>query len=87
MNIFRDDVAILTSIKVNVYSQLFQDQIPPFPTSVAMRSIESQLGVRVSEIFADISRQPIAAASLGQVYKGYFYLPSVGLVILSYHSF
>ncbi|XP_062024281.1 uncharacterized protein LOC133740350 isoform X2 [Rosa rugosa] len=43
-----------------------QDQIPPFPTPVAIKSIESQLGVRVSDIFADISPQPVAAASLGQ---------------------
>ncbi|KAL6216009.1 hypothetical protein ACLB2K_015435 [Fragaria x ananassa] len=50
-----------------------QDQIPPFPTHVAIKSIESQLGVRVSEIFADISPQPIAAASLGQVYKAHLH--------------
>jgi aarF domain-containing kinase len=49
---------------------MLQDQIPPFPTHVAINSIESQLGVPVSEIFADISPEPIAAASLGQVYKG-----------------
>lgn len=35
-----------------------------------MKSIESQLGSRVSDVFADISAQPVAAASLGQVYKG-----------------
>ncbi|XAR69966.1 hypothetical protein NMG60_11001757 [Bertholletia excelsa] len=46
-----------------------QDQIPPFPTHIALKSIESQLGVSVSQIFADISPEPIAAASLGQVYK------------------
>ncbi|XP_056691605.1 uncharacterized protein [Spinacia oleracea] len=50
-----------------------QDQIPPFPTSVAMRSIESQLGAPVSEIFADISAEPIASASLGQVYKAHLH--------------
>ena len=49
---------------------MLQDQIPPFPTHIAINSIESQLGVPVSEIFADISPEPIAAASLGQVYKG-----------------
>ncbi|CAO2820350.1 unnamed protein product [Amaranthus hypochondriacus] len=63
---------ILPTIYCQELSKL-QDQIPPFPTSVAMRSIESQLGVRVSEIFADISRQPIAAASLGQVYKAHLH--------------
>ncbi|KAJ8430213.1 hypothetical protein Cgig2_006721 [Carnegiea gigantea] len=50
-----------------------QDQIPPFPTSVAIRSIETQLGVPVSELFADISAEPIAAASLGQVYKAHLH--------------
>ncbi|GMJ07778.1 hypothetical protein like AT5G24970 [Hibiscus trionum] len=46
-----------------------QDQIPPFPTRIAIKSIETELGIPVSEIFADISQEPIAAASLGQVYK------------------
>ncbi|KAK8706669.1 hypothetical protein V6N13_057748 [Hibiscus sabdariffa] len=46
-----------------------QDQIPPYPTHIAIKSIETELGIRVSEIFADISQEPIAAASLGQVYK------------------
>ncbi|KAK9682966.1 hypothetical protein RND81_10G109700 [Saponaria officinalis] len=63
---------ILPTIYCQELSKL-QDQIPPFPTSVAMRSIESQLGVAVSEIFADISREPIAAASLGQVYKAHLH--------------
>ena len=49
---------------------LCQDQIPPFPTHVAIKSIETQLGAPISQIFADISSKPIAAASLGQVYKG-----------------
>ncbi|XP_049933387.1 uncharacterized protein LOC116252740 isoform X2 [Nymphaea colorata] len=48
-----------------------QDQIPPFPSSVALKSIESQLGAPISQIFADISPEPIAAASLGQVYKAH----------------
>ncbi|WCJ30452.1 Protein kinase superfamily protein [Euphorbia peplus] len=50
-----------------------QDQIPPFPTNVAIKSIESQLGVPVSRIFTDISPEPIAAASLGQVYKAHLH--------------
>ncbi|KAK8980370.1 hypothetical protein V6N11_061579 [Hibiscus sabdariffa] len=48
-----------------------QDQIPPFPTHVAIKSIENELGTPISEIFADISPEPIAAASIGQVYKAY----------------
>ncbi|KAF3774734.1 Uncharacterized protein EJ110_NYTH45080 [Nymphaea thermarum] len=47
--------------------QITKDQIPPFPSSVALKSIESQLGAPISQIFADISPEPIAAASLGQV--------------------
>ncbi|KAI6679167.1 hypothetical protein NL676_033048 [Syzygium grande] len=55
-----------------------QDQIPPFSSSVAIKSIETQLGAPISKIFADISPEPIAAASLGQVYKAH--LPSGELV-------
>ncbi|PKI37124.1 hypothetical protein CRG98_042459 [Punica granatum] len=50
-----------------------QDQIPPFPTPVAIKSIETQLGVPISKMFADISPEPIAAASLGQVYKAHLH--------------
>ncbi|OMO61522.1 hypothetical protein CCACVL1_23449 [Corchorus capsularis] len=50
-----------------------QDQIPPFSTRVAIKSIETELGIPVSEIFADISPEPIAAASLGQVYKAHLH--------------
>ncbi len=47
-----------------------QDKIPSFPNEVAFRFIEEELGKRPEEIYADLSPQPIAAASLGQVYKG-----------------
>lgn len=50
-----------------------QDQIPPFSTRVAIKSIETQLDGSISEIFADISAEPIAAASLGQVYKAHLH--------------
>ncbi|KAK5830290.1 hypothetical protein PVK06_014084 [Gossypium arboreum] len=50
-----------------------QDQIPPFPTHVAIKSIENELGIPVSEIFADISPEPISAASIGQVYKAHLH--------------
>jgi predicted unusual protein kinase regulating ubiquinone biosynthesis (AarF/ABC1/UbiB family) len=46
-----------------------QDKIPSFPNEVAFRFIEEELGARPEEIYADISPEPIAAASLGQVYK------------------
>ncbi|KAG7551838.1 Protein kinase-like domain superfamily [Arabidopsis thaliana x Arabidopsis arenosa] len=63
---------ILPSIYCQELSKL-QDQIPPFPTTVAMRCIEEQLGAPVSKLFADISLKPVAAASLGQVYKAHLH--------------
>ncbi|PIA40900.1 hypothetical protein AQUCO_02400159v1 [Aquilegia coerulea] len=63
---------ILPSVYCHELAKL-QDQIPPYPTDIAMKSIESQLGVPVSQIFADISPEPIAAASLGQVYKAHLH--------------
>lgn len=47
-----------------------QDQIPPFPTRHALRAIETQLGAPLESLFQEISPEPVAAASLGQVYKG-----------------
>jgi predicted unusual protein kinase regulating ubiquinone biosynthesis (AarF/ABC1/UbiB family) len=46
-----------------------QDQLPPFPTSLAMAIIEAELDFTPNEIFSVISPAPVAAASLGQVYK------------------
>ena len=47
-----------------------QDKIPSFPNEVAFRFIEEELGKGPEEIYADLSPEPIAAASLGQVYRG-----------------
>ncbi|KAJ7975079.1 Protein kinase superfamily protein [Quillaja saponaria] len=47
------------------------DQIPPFPRTVAMRIIEEELGSSVQSYFSSISEEPIAAASFGQVYRGF----------------
>ncbi|EFJ34697.1 hypothetical protein SELMODRAFT_166503 [Selaginella moellendorffii] len=59
---------ILPSVYCHELSKL-QDQIPPFPSSKALKFIEKELGAHTSEIFAEISKEPLAAASLGQVYK------------------
>ena len=50
-----------------------QDQLPPFDNELAMEIIETQLRRSVDEIYQQISPQPIAAASLGQVYKARLY--------------
>jgi predicted unusual protein kinase regulating ubiquinone biosynthesis (AarF/ABC1/UbiB family) len=47
-----------------------QDQLPPFPNAIAFSFIEEELGAPPQEIFARLSPDPVAAASLGQVYKG-----------------
>ncbi|MFB6275275.1 MAG: ABC1 kinase family protein [Halothece sp.] len=47
-----------------------QDQLPPFDNSIAYHFIEEELGSPPEEIYAEISPDPVAAASLGQVYKG-----------------
>lgn len=46
-----------------------QDQIPPFATPVALRFLEAELGAPPTQLFREISAEPVAAASLGQVYK------------------
>jgi predicted unusual protein kinase regulating ubiquinone biosynthesis (AarF/ABC1/UbiB family) len=47
-----------------------QDQLPAFPNEIAYQFIEEELGATPLEIYAELSSQPIAAASLGQVYQG-----------------
>ncbi|MEM1392920.1 MAG: AarF/ABC1/UbiB kinase family protein [Cyanobacteria bacterium P01_A01_bin.80] len=47
-----------------------QDQLPPFDNALALRQIQSELGHPIKEIFSELSPAPVAAASLGQVYRG-----------------
>ncbi|MGF1479547.1 MAG: ABC1 kinase family protein [Cyanophyceae cyanobacterium] len=47
-----------------------QDKLPSFPNEIAYRLIEEELGSPPQEVYAELSPEPIAAASLGQVYKG-----------------
>jgi predicted unusual protein kinase regulating ubiquinone biosynthesis (AarF/ABC1/UbiB family) len=50
-----------------------QDQLPPFDNELAMQIIETQLKRSVEELYKEISPRPVAAASLGQVYKAKLY--------------
>ncbi len=47
-----------------------QDQLPGFDPALAMACIEEDLGQPVAAIYAQLDREPISAASLGQVHKG-----------------
>ncbi|MBD1882108.1 AarF/ABC1/UbiB kinase family protein [Coleofasciculus sp. FACHB-64] len=46
-----------------------QDQLPPFDNAIAFNIIETELERSVEEIYREISPEPLAAASLGQVYR------------------
>ncbi|XP_047981979.1 uncharacterized aarF domain-containing protein kinase At1g71810, chloroplastic isoform X1 [Salvia hispanica] len=48
---------------------LLQDRITPFSTAVAFDIIEQELGLPIDVLFSEISPEPVAAASLGQVYQ------------------
>ena len=47
-----------------------QDQLPGFDSDLAMACIEDDLGAPVDEIYESLDRDPISAASLGQVHRG-----------------
>ncbi|MCO5601667.1 hypothetical protein L7F22_055790 [Adiantum nelumboides] len=49
--------------------QKLQDRVPPFPNEEAEKLISDGLGRSVEDVFSEVSPEPIAAASLGQVYK------------------
>lgn len=58
-------------VRVDYLEELtkLQDQLPPFPNQIAFQIIEDELGKPVSAVYRYISPEPVAAASLGQVYK------------------
>lgn len=49
--------------------KILQDSVRPFDTMTAIQQIESELGGPLSQFFSEISHEPVAAASLAQVYK------------------
>ena len=59
---------IIPVILLEELSQL-QDQLPGFDGDKAMEQIEKDLDKNIDEIFLKIDKNPISAASLGQVHK------------------
>jgi len=62
-------------VRVDYLAELekLQDQLPPFSTELAFSIIEADLDRPLRDIFREISPEPIAAASLGQVYRAKLY--------------
>ncbi|HDZ56816.1 MAG TPA: ubiquinone biosynthesis regulatory protein kinase UbiB [Pseudomonas xinjiangensis] len=45
-----------------------QDRVPPFPSDLARKRIEEQLGQSIEDVFASFSNEPLASASVAQVH-------------------
>ncbi len=59
---------IVPKIVLEQLAQL-QDQLPGFDSKLAMACIEEDLENKINKIFLEIDKEPISAASLGQVHK------------------
>jgi hypothetical protein len=49
--------------------QKLQDDVPRFSNELAFATVEEELGVKFNDIFEMVQEEPVAAASIGQVYR------------------
>ena len=49
--------------------QKLQDDVPRFSNKVALATVEEELGIPFEDVFELLQEEPVAAASIGQVYK------------------
>ena len=60
----------MVSEKFRVELKRLQSRVVPFDTRLAIQLIEKQLGRSLDDVFDEFDNVPIAAASIGQVYRG-----------------
>jgi aarF domain-containing kinase len=49
--------------------QKLQDDVPRFSNTRAFQTVEEELGIKFEDVFELVEPEPVAAASIGQVYK------------------
>lgn len=65
-------LSIMSNVMPKAYGELLeslQDHAPESPFSNTKQTLEKELGESLSDLFQDFPEQPIASASIGQVYK------------------
>lgn len=60
---------ILSPAAMNELQKLC-DKVPSFDNNLAFATLEAELGCKWQEVYSELGPEPVAAASLGQVYKG-----------------
>ena len=60
---------ILTPAAMNELQKLC-DKVPSFDNKLAFATLEAELGCKWQDVYSELGPDPVAAASLGQVYKG-----------------
>ena len=60
---------ILTPAAMNELQKLC-DKVPSFDNGLAFATLEDELGCKWQDVYTELGPEPVAAASLGQVYKG-----------------
>ena len=53
--------------------RMLVDQVPPFPNEIAFARIETELGRKIADVYKEFEVEPVAAASLGQVYRAWLH--------------
>ncbi|OGM01951.1 hypothetical protein A3K72_00080, partial [Candidatus Woesearchaeota archaeon RBG_13_36_6] len=67
-------ISLRPDLVTKEYSEEFsklQDEVKPFPFNQAKRIIESELGRPIGKLFERFNQNPIASASIGQVYEAW----------------